>query len=311
MGAEIVIIHSEEAGQRIDNFLFVKMKGLPKSRIYRALRSGEVRVNKGRVRPFYKLQQCDQVRIPPLSISPTSELTLPTPELAQIIVNRILYEDEGLIVIDKPAGLPVHGGTCYSAGLIEMMRIIRPDVRFLELVHRLDRDTSGCLMIAKKRSVLLELHRLLRNHQVNKQYLLLVKGVWGHGKCKVAAPLQKNCLAGAERIVKVSDMGRSAITLLQPLHVYKQASLLQAFPVSGRTHQIRVHAAYIGHPVVGDDKYGDKVFNRNMRCLGLKRLFLHSASISCLMMDPQIKRIGVCAPLDESLRVFLQRLRVD
>lgn len=303
----ILTIDSEQSGQRIDNFLIGRLKGLPKARLYRAIRKGEVRVNKKRVKPIYRLRESDQIRIPPFQVDLSPEQFIPDSKLIKFLESRILYEDNNLLVINKPAGLPVHGGSRVSIGLIEILKAIRPNVKSLELVHRLDQDTSGCLLIAKKRSVLVELHRLLTGRLVKKQYLALVKGAWKEGQRKVDAPLLKNCLSTGERIVKVNPEGKAAVTLFRPLRRFKDATLVQAFPVSGRTHQIRVHAAYIGYPIAGDEKYGCETFNQKMRKLGLKRLFLHAASISCQMAEPEFE-LAICALLDDDLRHVLESL---
>ena len=307
MKSKIITIKQEQAGQRIDNFLRSHLKGVPKSRIYRALRKGEVRVNKGRIDVSYRLQGDDQVRIPPLRM-PDPKEPIPTPiNLKQWIEQRILYEDSGLIVLNKPSGIPVHGGTGISMGLIEILRELRPKIPGLELIHRLDRDTSGCLLIAKKRRTLLEWHDLLTRRQVKKRYLMLVKGRWKGGSRRVEEPLLKNILQSGERVVKVDEEGKSAVTRFTPLKRYSDATLLAAEPVTGRTHQIRVHAASIGYPIAGDEKYGDNRFNRKMRENGLKRLFLHSVSISRLQFCDDAFN-GICAPLDDELRVNLKGL---
>lgn len=302
MIAKIIIITAEQTGQRIDNFLIAKLKGLPKSRIYRALRNGEVRVNKGRVKPLYRLQAADQIRIPPLNYETKQTSIKPSDRLVQELEQRIVIEDNELIIINKPSGLPVHGGTRVSAGLIEMLRMMRPTCRYLELVHRLDRETSGCLLIAKKRQCLVELHQLLTNRQVQKQYILLVKGRWQGGVRKVDAPLLKNCLKSGERIVRVDkNAGKPATTLFQPIRRFRGSTLLAAKPISGRTHQIRVHAALIGHPIAGDTKYGDKEFNQTMQKMGLTRLFLHAASIYC-ELPKRRRKIALSMPLPSGLK---------
>lgn len=308
MAVQILVIKPDQAGQRIDNFLFTRLKGLPKSRIYRAIRNGEVRVNKGRIKPEYRIQANDSIRIPPLKIVPTETATLkPSTNLLNLLQQSIIYENEGLLIINKPSGIPVHGGSQVNIGLIESLRVLRPQARFLELVHRLDQETSGCLMIAKKRQVLLELHKLLIERQVKKQYLVLVKGRWEGGQRKVQAPLLKNTYQGGERKVIVHDEGKPAVTLFRPYKKFAEATLLEAFPVTGRTHQIRVHAACIGYPVAGDEKYGDPEFNKQMRKSGLKRLFLHSAGIMCRFNQSE-GQLGICAQLDTGLKNCLENL---
>lgn len=297
MSAKFIKIDTEHVGQRVDNFLHTRLKGVPKSRIYKALRKGEVRVNKGRVKAEYKLQLDDEVRIPPLRVAQTKAPHRPGQELADELESRILIEDDQLIVIDKPAGLPVHGGTNISAGLIEMLRGMRPKQSFLELVHRIDRGTSGCLVIAKKRSVLLELHRLLSERKVKKQYVALVKGRWERGDRTVKAALLKQMLPSGERIVRINDEGKSAETWFKPLRIYKDKSLIACYPKTGRTHQLRVHLASIGHPIIGDDKYGDEAFNRSQQAQGIYRMCLHSSAFACKMQMPE-RLLGICVQAD-------------
>lgn len=305
--SQIILIEDEKVGQRIDNFLMTQLKGIPKSRIYRAIRKGEVRVNKGRVQADYRIQLGDQIRIPPLTSAETKPIIPPSQSLADSLEKRILIENEGLMIIDKPSGMPVHGGTQVSAGLIEMLRLMRPKNKYLELVHRLDKDTSGCLLIAKKRSILVELHRLLTEQKVQKGYLLLVNGVWKGGSRQVNAPLKKNYLSSGERVVIVSKAGKQATTLFKPLKIYKNFTLLLAKPLTGRTHQIRVHARHIGFPIVGDPKYGDDNLDRKISHK-LRRLFLHSASIECELTIPSAQPIAICCLLPKELINFLKQL---
>ncbi|HYF97883.1 MAG TPA: RluA family pseudouridine synthase, partial [Coxiellaceae bacterium] len=277
-----------------------------KSRLYRAMRNGEVRVNKARVKPDYRVQGGDSIRIPPFELKPETEQSQLSERLLQFVESRILFEDRGLIVINKPAGLPVHGGTGLNGGLIECLRQLRPKEKFIELVHRLDKETSGCLLIAKKRSVLLELHQLLlEKKNIQKRYVALVKGNW-HSTQKVAAALLKNHLKSGERIVKVSAEGKDSLTIFNPLENYMNATLVEAVPVTGRTYQIRVHATYAGHPLAGDSKYGDDEFNKELRKLGLKRLFLHAASIQFRLGDQTLK---FEAPLENELQELLAKLK--
>lgn len=307
----ILQVGAEDAGQRIDNYLMRHLKGAPRSLIYRILRRGEVRVNKGRIKPEYRVQAGDQVRVPPVRTA------APTPRGGGVgeggmsagdrLEQRILYEDERLLVIDKPAGMAVHGGSGLSFGVIEALRAARPEAHFLELVHRLDRETSGCLLIAKKRSELRNLHELLRQGAVDKRYLALVRGRWELGECLIEAPLLKNQLRGGERIVTVNSEGKAADSRFRPLEIFAAASLVEVDLGTGRTHQIRVHAAHVGHPLAGDEKYGDETFNRQMRELGLKRLFLHAHSIG--FSDPVSGReVHVSTPLPDDLRTVLDRL---
>ena len=300
-------VEPELAGQRIDNFLRTRLKGVPKTLIYRILRKGEVRVNKGRIKPDYKLQAGDVVRVPPLRMS---ELDEPAP-LAQGLLERleaaIVYEDKGLIVLNKPAGIAVHGGSGLSYGVIEAFRQLRPDAKELELVHRLDRDTSGLLMIAKKRSMLRHLHEALRGDGVDKRYLALVRGSWPTSKKRVSAPLLKNTLRSGERMVEVSEEGKEALTLFRVVRRFGEfATLVEASPITGRTHQIRVHARHAGHSIAGDPKYGDEAFDREIRDLGGKRLFLHAHSLRLTLPDGT--ELTVEAPVDEFWAATLERL---
>ncbi|MGD2076075.1 MAG: 23S rRNA pseudouridine(955/2504/2580) synthase RluC [Gammaproteobacteria bacterium] len=302
-----VEISAEEAGQRIDNFLQRLLKGVPRSRIYRLLRRGEVRVNRARARPDYRIRSGDQVRIPPVRRSAAASADSGAAGAAERLRDAILYEDERLLVLNKPAGMAVHGGSGLSFGVIEALRVMRPDAPYLELVHRLDRDTSGCLLIAKRRSELRTLHALLRAGQVQKRYLLLVQGDWRPERFEVTVALRKNLLRGGERMVEVDAEGKQALTRFHVLARYPGASLLEAEPRTGRTHQIRVHAAHRGHPLAGDAKYGDAVFNRKMRALGLKRLFLHAHFIA-FADAARSRAIEISAPLAQDLRNVIQQL---
>jgi 23S rRNA pseudouridine955/2504/2580 synthase len=304
-----VDISAEEAGQRIDNFLHRYLKGVPKSRIYRLLRKGEVRVNKGRAKPEYRIQCGDQVRIPPLRMAASGDAGPAVNKDAGRLLDAVLYEDERLLVLNKPAGMAVHGGSGLSFGVIEALRALRPSAPYLELVHRLDRDTSGCLLIAKRRSELRTLHELLRNGLVEKRYLLLVQGEWLQGQHQVNAALKKNLLRGGERLVQIDPDGKQALTRFSLLESYPGASLLEAELKTGRTHQIRVHAAHTGHPLAGDEKYGDSGFNRQMRALGLRRLFLHAHYVA--FTDTECQRsVAVSAPMSADLRNVIQQLEV-
>lgn len=305
---EWVEIDGRSEGQRIDNFLITHLKGVPKSFIYRVLRRGEVRVNKGRVRPDYRLQRGDLVRVPPVRRAELAPGLSPSRQLVERIAQAVIYEDGGLLIIDKPAGVAVHGGSGINHGVIEALRLARPEAVELELVHRLDRDTSGCLMIAKKRSTLRALHALLREeHGVDKRYLALLKGQWRGGERRVTAPLKKNVLSSGERIVRVEDDGKPSVTLFRPLRQYALATLVEAVPLTGRTHQIRVHAAHIGQPVAGDEKYGDAAFNALLRERGLKRLFLHAAALRATLPG-MTRALEVEAPLDGDLERVLNNL---
>jgi len=303
-------ISAEQAGQRIDNFLLRVLKGVPKSRVYRLLRKGEVRVNKGRIGPEYRLQSGDQVRIPPVRVAESPACAPPPGAVLERLADAVIYEDERLLVLDKPAGIAVHGGSGLDYGVIEGLRALRPQAPYLELVHRLDRETSGCLMIAKKRSELRSLHELLRSGAVRKRYLLLAMGDWRHGPWKVEAPLKKNQLSGGERVVRVDPGGKAALTRFRHLESYAGASLMEADLATGRTHQIRVHAAHAGHPLAGDEKYGDPRFNRRLRELGLKRLFLHAHYLAFEDTERQ-REIEVSAPLSADLRGVIQKLETS
>ena len=296
-----VVVSDERAGQRIDNFLRNELPGVPKGRIYRLLRRGEVRVNGGRVRAEYKLQQGDEVRIPPARVSgPGSP---PPAAQAEAMLNRILYEDKRVLVIDKPAGTAVHGGSGISFGVIELLRHARPDLRELELVHRIDRETSGCLVMAKRRSALRELHERFRQGQAEKSSLALVVGDWQYGEQIIDAPLLVTNRKGGERHVIVSDKGKEARTHVALSRTFGVYSLLQCAPETGRTHQIRVHLQHAGHPILGDERYGDEAANRQARRLGLRRLFLHAQSIA--FADDSGNELHFTAPLAEELEHFL------
>ena len=306
-GVQMLEVAPELAGQRIDNFLRTQLRGVPKTLIYRILRKGEVRVNKGRVKPEYKLQAGDLVRVPPLRLAERDE---PEP-LAQGLLERleavIVYEDKALIVLNKPAGIAVHGGSGLSYGVIEALRQLRPDAKELELVHRLDRDTSGLLMIAKKRSMLRHLHQALRGDGVDKRYMALVRGRWETSKKQVNAPLLKNTLRSGERMVEVTEDGKEALTLFRVLRRFGDfATLVEARPVTGRTHQIRVHARHAGHSIAGDSKYGDEEFTREIRELGGKRLFLHAYALRVPLPDGG--ELALEAPVDEVWTRTLEKL---
>jgi 23S rRNA pseudouridine955/2504/2580 synthase len=304
---QFIEIDEDRAGQRIDNFLLSLLKGVPKSRIYRIVRKGEVRVNKGRIKPEYKLKAGDVVRVPPVRLGDAKVIPKPSNQLAEHLNNAVLFENDSLLVINKPSGLAVHGGSGVSLGLIESLRQLRPDCRYLELVHRLDRDTSGCIMIAKKRSMLRYLHEQLREGRIQKYYHALVVGRWPNRRKEVKAPLRKNDLQSGERVVRVDPEGKDSLTKFRILQHYQGCSLVEAKPITGRTHQIRVHAQYVGHPLIGDPKYGEQQANKEMKALGFNRLFLHAAALEIYMPDSKA-RLKVEAPLDERLAGPLARL---
>ena len=301
-------VDSEDAGQRIDNFLMKTLKGVPKSMFYRLLRKGEIRVNKKRTKPEYKLVDEDIIRVAPIRVSENTNTVSTQLNVVANLEKQILFEDERLIVINKPSGMAVHGGSGLSFGLIEALRALRPDARMLELVHRLDRDTSGCLVVAKKRSALRHLHEQLRNKTVQKYYHALVKGRWSSKLTRVAEGLKKNDLKSGERVVVVDNInGKESETRFKVLQHYKNATLVRAFPVTGRTHQIRVHCQIKGHSIACDAKYGHEDFDHEMKNLGLKRLFLHAASIE-FIHPLSHERIKIEAPLEPSLEKLLKKL---
>ncbi len=273
--ATTLVVGEESAAQRIDNFLLRQLKGVPKSHVYRVVRSGEVRVNSGRVKPDYRLRLGDKVRVPPVRMAkPESK------GVFRSIDFPVVFEDPALLVIDKPSGVAVHGGSGLSYGVIESLRAARPEAKMLELAHRLDRDTSGLLIIAKKRTALVELHRMLREGEVEKIYMAVVKGRWQGGKRELSEALHKYVNAKGERRVSVHSDGKSAVTKVKPLQANDSFSLLELRLMTGRTHQIRVHLAHAGHPVLGDGKYGDFELNRALARQGVKRLFLHARRLA-------------------------------
>lgn len=300
-------IEADYADQRIDNFLLTRLKGVPKTRIYRILRKGEVRVNKKRIQPSYRLQAGDELRIPPIRMDEPKKAAQPSQSLVEILKQRILYEDKTLLIINKPAGIAVHGGSGVNLGLVEALRTLYPKSPQLELAHRLDLGTSGCLILAKRRSALRELHDLMRQGQVTKIYWALTLGHWTPEQFHVDVPLQKNQLSGGERIVKVNKEGKPSVTVFKPIEKYKHSMLVEATLHTGRTHQIRVHAQHKDHPIAGDEKYGDREFNKEMRQLGLKRLFLHAHFLDFTMPSTGL-RVTVSAPLDDDLSACLALL---
>ncbi|GLK91615.1 23S rRNA pseudouridine(955/2504/2580) synthase RluC [Pseudomonas turukhanskensis] len=306
-GVQLLEVEPELAGQRIDNFLRTRLKGVPKTLIYRILRKGEVRVNKGRIKPEYKLQAGDIVRVPPLRLSEPDEEVPLAQGLLERLEASIVFEDKALIVINKPAGIAVHGGSGLNYGVIEAFRQLRPDCKDLELVHRLDRDTSGLLMIAKKRSMLRHLHEALRKDGVDKRYMALVRGHWATAKKQVNAPLLKSNLRSGERMVEINEEGKEALTLFRVLRRFGEfATLVEAKPVTGRTHQIRVHAKHAGHCIAGDPKYGDDDFTAEIRGLGGKRLFLHAYELHVPLPEGGVLKVE--APVDDMWRKTVERL---
>ena len=303
--AHQITVDESVSGQRVDNFLALHLRGVPRTRIYRLLRRGEVRVNRGRVRQHYRLSLGDVVRVPPVWLADSRPRMTPAQERQRTIERGILHEDDGLIVLNKPAGWAVHGGSGVDFGVIECLRAARPRAGHLELVHRIDRDTSGCLLVAKRRSVLVSLHEALRRERVHKRYLALTRGNFGSRRRRNEAPLLREQRRTGERIVRVHSEGKPSVTEFIPVQIGDVASLVAAQPRTGRTHQIRVHAANLRMPLAGDEKYGDYAFNRLMRSYGLKRLFLHAASIG---IGTGEERMVFEAPLAPELAAVLESL---
>ncbi len=300
-----IVISADQEDQRIDNFLINQFKGMPRSRVYRLVRKGEVRVNSKRVSAFYRLRQGDTVRVPPVYLEEKAKQLPPSKNTANLLASRILYEDEHLLILNKPCGMSVHVGSTVRVGVIEALRHMYPHLPQLELAHRLDSETSGCLVIAKKRKVLREIHQLLRQGEVKKIYVALTYGKWKKSERVVDAPLHKDYQDGGKHVVEVDKTGKSALTIFRTLKEFKQASLMEVALYTGRTHQIRVHAAHQGHPIAGDDRYGDVTFNQQARKLGLKRMFLHAQSIEFILPSTQ-QRITVVAPLDPELEAAVK-----
>ncbi len=302
-------IGEDDAGQRIDNFLSKRLKGVPKSHIYRILRSGEVRVNSGRIGASYKLRLDDEVRVPPVRTAQRDE-TSSRGSVAPKLGNTVIFEDDALLIINKPSGAAVHGGSGISRGVVEQLRLERPASLFLELAHRLDRETSGVLILAKKRSALTGLHEAFREGKVEKHYFALVKGRWRDEKRHVKLALHKYLTDSGERRVSVSEDGQASHTIFTLKQAWREFSLLEAELKTGRTHQIRVHLAHLGFPIAGDDKYGDFPLNKALQKQGLKRMFLHAFSVSFkhpLTGEP----IKIEAPLPTELQGFLNKLDAE
>jgi 23S rRNA pseudouridine955/2504/2580 synthase len=300
-------INEQEAGQRIDNFLMRHFKTVPKSRIYRLLRKGEVRVNRKRVDAEYRVVAGDEIRLPPVRIERSSEPGRPSSSLQALIEEAIIYEDKHLLVIDKPSGVAVHGGSGMSHGVIEALRASRPR-ETLELVHRLDRDTSGCLAVARDRATLTQLHALIRQSGVHKTYLGLVSGSWQLGTKRIDAPLATDDRRHGERHVRVAAAGKDSVSVFKPVQFFGSlATLVEVDIPTGRTHQIRVHAAFAGHPLLGDDKYGERERNAELKGFGLKRIFLHAHSIAFDWPGSGVP-FHVSAPLPQELAAVLTTL---
>lgn len=305
-----IVIARDEDDQRIDNFLINQFKGMPRSRVYRLVRKGEVRVNSKRVSAFYRLKVGDKVRVPPVYLEEKAKALPPSKDTAALLSNRILFEDENFMIINKPCGMSVHVGSTVRMGVIEALRHMYPELKHLELAHRLDSETSGCLVLAKKRKILREVHELLRNGEIKKIYLTLTAGKWAKSERVVDVPLTKDYRDGGKHVVEVRRDGKSALTIFSTVKAFKSSSLMEVALHTGRTHQIRVHAAHQGHPVAGDDRYGDAEFNLSMRRLGLKRMFLHAQSIEFILPSLQ-QRIKVVAPLDSELEALVKKLELN
>lgn len=306
--AQVRTIGEEAEDQRVDNYLLKQLKGVPRSRIYRMLRRGEVRVNGGRVKATRRLHSGDKVRIPPLRMAAAQPQQRLTQEQRQRLAALTIYEDERLLVINKPSGLAVHGGSGISQGVIERLRLMQPQQRELELVHRLDRETSGLLMIAKRRSALRRLHELQRQGAIKKSYLALVYGDWPRNRMEVKVPLKTNQVQGGERIVRAHPQGKESQTAFRIKEQFSEAMLVEAVLGTGRTHQIRVHAQYLGTPILGDGKYADESTQQLARKLGLKRLFLHAQKLS-FPWGENGEVLQLQAPLEQPLLAVLAQLR--
>lgn len=305
-----VTVDENSAGQRIDNFLVRHLKGVPKSHVYRILRRGEVRVGGKRADATYRLVVGDVVRVPPVRTAQREEGAAVAAKVVPRLAQSVLYEDDALLVINKPSGMAVHGGSGISRGVIEQLRLERPELKFLELVHRLDRETSGVLLLAKKRSALVALHEAMREGEMDKRYLTLAKGKWRNARQNVKLPLHKYVTADGERRVSVSDEGQASHTIFSLKRAWREFSLLEAELKTGRTHQIRVHLAHLGFPIAGDDKYGDFALNKELQRKGLKRMFLHAYQVT--IRHPATGRmLTIEAPLPDELDSFVRRLEQE
>jgi 23S rRNA pseudouridine955/2504/2580 synthase len=310
-GVQYVEAGEGDAGQRLDNFLVRVLKGVPRTHVYRLLRKGEVRVNSKRAKPDQRLEAGDRVRLPPMrrpEPSANAGPRAPSPSLQKLICGAIVYEDPDLLVLNKPAGVAVHGGSGMAHGVIEVLRAARPEATELDLVHRLDRETSGCLIVAKRRAALRDLHAQLREGRTEKRYLALVCGKWNLGVKRIDLPLATGERRGGERHVAVRPHGQMAVSTFRPVQFFGNvASLMEVEIGTGKTHQIRVHAAYAGHPVAGDDKYGDRERNEELKRYGLNRMFLHAASIGVDRPGTH-EPLHVSAPLSGELHAVLEAL---
>jgi 23S rRNA pseudouridine955/2504/2580 synthase len=297
-------ITAAQLGQRLDNFLLKQLGNMPRSRIYRIIRKGEVRVNKKRRKPHYKLQIGDQVRIPPVRLEPElHDKSKPPPQLVKKLEQTILYENEHILIINKPAGLAVHAGSGVDYGVIDVLRLLRP-ADDIELVHRLDRDTSGCLLLARHRQALLAMQAILQDRTISKKYNAMVKGNWPRDLTEISHALKKIHLSNGERRMRVDSAGKQALSRIKLQHSGELFSLIQVELVTGRTHQIRVHCQAEGHEIAGDDKYGDTEFNRAMRKRGVRRLMLHASSLE-LPQGKYTPEIVINAPLPAEFGQFI------
>ncbi len=306
--AQKLKVTQEQAGQRLDNFLFARFRQLPRARIYRMLRKGEVRVNGGRTRQSYRIRPGDELRLPPVRLPAAGEAVPIAGRDLRAVAGAVLHEDADLLVLDKPAGLAVHAGSGVDYGVIEVLRELRPAEPFLELAHRLDRGTSGCLLLARNRRTLMALHESWRRGGVRKQYLALVAGRWRGGRRRVDLPLERVGAEGAQRRTRVDADGKRARSLFEPVERFDVATLMRVTIDTGRTHQIRVHAAELGYPLLGDDHYGDFALNRRWRKRGLKRLALHAWRLAFTLPGEHEPR-AFEAPLPPDLTTVVEALR--
>jgi 23S rRNA pseudouridine955/2504/2580 synthase len=301
-----IVISGDNAGQRIDNFLIRYLGKIPKSRVYQMLRKGEVRINSGRIKQTYKLEEGDILRVPPI-YQDDSGLTIPSRALQQKITDSIIFEDEGMIIINKPAGIVVHSGSGQTHGVIEAFRAMGGIYEKLELVHRLDKDTSGCLMLAKNIPVLRQLHLAMNNGAITKSYCALIAGRMSGKEITVNTALRKDTVSSGERMVTTDENGKEAVTIFMRDRVFPSATLVKIKLITGRTHQIRVHSASIEHPVIGDLKYGDRLINQEYKKLGLRRMFLHARTLKFTSPVNQ-QKVTIEAPLEQDLVQFLEKL---